>query len=292
MFAKQYGVISREQAFAVGITHGGLQFRVDSKRWEAVLPDVFRLTGVPTFWRQRLQAALLWAGPLALVSHRSAAALWGLGGSFPSIVEMTLPYKTVVPTKELIVHFSRRLGNEDRGLVAGLAVTTVTRTLADLGAVVPRWKVQDALDDALRESKTTVWELYATIDRVRGRGRRGVGVLRSLLNDPLQGTVPPGSPLERRLVSVLAGAGIPEPVRQYPVYDEEGLIGRLDFAWPHVKVGLEADGYDPHSSRRSFHHDRQRHNRVTRTGWRLLHATWEDQKDFGSLAKTMRTFFP
>lgn len=98
--------------------------------------------------------------------------------------------------------------------------------------------------------------------------------------------------MERRLVSVLAGAGIPEPVRQYPVYDEEGLIGRLDFAWPHVKVGLEADGYDPHSSRRSFHHDRQRHNRVTRTGWRLLHATWEEQKDFGSLAKTMRTFFP
>jgi hypothetical protein len=98
--------------------------------------------------------------------------------------------------------------------------------------------------------------------------------------------------LERRLVSVLAGAGIPEPVRQYPVYDEEGLIGRLDFAWPHVVVGLEADGYDPHFSRRSSHHDRQRHNRVTRTGWRLLHATWADQKDFGSLAKTMRTFFP
>jgi hypothetical protein len=103
--------------------------------------------------------------------------------------------------------------------------------------------------------------------------------------DPLQGAVPPGSPLERRLVSVLAAAGIPEPVRQFPVYDEDGLIGRLDFAWPGVKVGLEADGYDPHSSRRSFRHDRRRHARVTRIGWRLLHATWEDQKQFGALRR-------
>jgi hypothetical protein len=215
-----------------------------------------------------------------------------MGGSFPSIVEITLPYKTAVPNKELIVHFSSRLSDEDRALVSGLAVTTVTRTLTDLGAVVPPWKVQDALDDALRTKKTSLWELHATIARVGGRGCRGVGVLRSLLHDPLQGTIPPGSPLERRLVSVLDAAGIPEPVRQYPVYDEQGLIGRLDFAWPDVKVALEADGYDPHSSRRGFRHDRQRNNRVTRVGWRLLHATWEHQTQFAPLAKALRTFFP
>jgi hypothetical protein len=276
----------------MGITDGGLQVRVDSRRWEAVLPNVFRLAGVPSFWRQQLQAALLWAGPHAAVSHRAAALLWELGGSFPAVVELTLPYKTRVPPGNLIVHYSNRLADEDRTAIGGLATTTVARTLADLGAVTRRWKVQDALDHALRLNMTSRWELHATLARVGGKGRRGVGMLRGLLDDPLQGTVAPGSPLERRLLSVLAATGIPEPVRQYPIYDEDGLIGRVDFAWPDVKVGLEADGYNPHTSRRSFRHDRERRNRATRVGWRLLHATWDDHKRFSTLASTLRSFFP
>jgi hypothetical protein len=291
VFVRQYGVISRDQALEAGVTPDGLQFRLDTGRWEFALPGVYRLAGVPAFWRQWLQAAVLWAGPSAVVSHRAAAKLWRIEGFSREIVEITVARRVVVPTNDIVAHHSGRLREGDRTAVDRIPVTTVARTLNDLGAVVPTWKVQDAVDFSLRRKLTSHWKLHAVMSAVGGRGCRGVGVLRSLLDDPLQGALAPGSPLERRLISVLAAAGIPEPIRQHPVYDEEGLVGRVDFAWPHFKVGLEADGYDAHSSRRTFKHDRARGNRMTRVGWQLLHATWDDVAAPEALLRALRPFF-
>jgi hypothetical protein len=121
---------------------------------------------------------------------------------------------------------------------------------------------------------------------------QGKGVVRRLLDDPLLESATPGSPFERRLLAVLVRSGIPPPVLQHPVFDDKGLIGRIDFAWRALKLGLEADGFDPHSSRKSFKHDRRRRNRLTGLGWRLVHATWDDQRRPEEIVATLKSFFP
>lgn len=54
-----------------------------------------------------------------------------------------------------------------------------------------------------------------------------------------------GSLLERRTAGMLKRFSIPKPDTQYELFDVEGLIGALDFGWPRIRLGLEADGYKP-----------------------------------------------
>ena len=52
-----------------------------------------------------------------------------------------------------------------------------------------------------------------------------------------------------------------------------GQVFYLDFAFPHLRVGVEADGRRWHSDAQSFEHDRQRDNALTAAGWRILRVT-------------------
>jgi hypothetical protein len=116
-------------------------------------------------------------------------------------------------------------------------------------------------------------------------------VLRHLLDDPELLYLPPASVFERTLMPQLARMNVPQPVRQYAAYDGEGFIGSIDFAWPQVKLGLEADSWEHHSKRGDWLHDRRRRNRMTSVGWHILHGTWDDTKHPETLARCIATFF-
>ena len=79
--AVQYGLVSVRQARAVGATKSGLRSRLLGPDWDSPTPRVLRLLGAPADGRQRLMLGVLDAGPAAVVSHASAAALWRLPGS-------------------------------------------------------------------------------------------------------------------------------------------------------------------------------------------------------------------
>ena len=164
-------------------------------------------------------------------------------------------------------------------------------TLVDLGAVERRGRVQAALDDALRDGHVTLSALHAHLDRLRGRGCRGAGVLRDLLDDPELTHRPPDSVFERKLIPQLARMNVPQPVRQHAAYDGEGFMGSIDFAWPQVMLGLEADSWEHHSKRGDWIHDRRRRNRMTSVGWHILHGTWADAENPERLARYIAGFF-
>ncbi len=50
----------------------------------------------------------------------------------------------------------------------------------------------------------------------------------------------------------------------------------VDFAWPDLRLALEADGFRWHSGRARFDRDRARRNELTLLGWRIIHVTWTD----------------
>jgi hypothetical protein len=83
---------------------------------------------------------------------------------------------------------------------------------------------------------------------------------------------------------------IPKPDTQYELFDVEGLIGAL--GWPRIRLGLEADGYKPHSGRQTFYDDRTKMNRAAGIGWTVLRCTWWDIEHPTRLIRIINSFFP
>ena len=274
----QFGLISRQQAHAAGLSGKAIRYRVSAGRWEQLLSNVYRIVGAPDSWHQRLMAAILWAGGGAAISHRSAAALWGLDGATRDWVEVSSTRRLVRPGAWPIPHEPAQLPSDEITTISGIPVTTVARTLLDLGAVANIRKVEQALDHALRENLARFEELRRILERHGASGRDGTGTLRALLVERDPDYVPPESQLERDYKRIFLKGGLPDPIRQYPVPDGDKVY-RIDFAYPEARLAIEIDSYKHHFGRQKWHKDKVRSNALALQGWRVLHFTKEDKKN-------------
>jgi G:T-mismatch repair DNA endonuclease (very short patch repair protein) len=84
-----------------------------------------------------------------------------------------------------------------------------------------------------------------------------------------------GSPQETQLRLLMSRAGLPPPVAQYRVFDDDGFVGRVDFAFPDHRIVVEYDGLW-HAAPGQFAKDRRRLNRLTAAGWRVVFVTAAD----------------
>ncbi|MCZ7527271.1 MAG: DUF559 domain-containing protein [Acidimicrobiia bacterium] len=271
----QLGLFTRAQALGAGFSASAVDRRLGEGHWEPVLPGVYRQAGGLTSRRQLLLAAVLWAGPDAVASHATAGHLWGLDGCRDDgPVELSASRTRGLSAEGLSVHRPVRLDPADVTVTEGIPVTTVARTLLDLGGVVSSYWLEAALEDALRRGLVTIAELVARVDDLGVRGRPGVAAVRRVIEE--RGDAAPlESALEVRVWRLLRLSGLPLPRRQYPV-EAGGASYRLDFAWPHERVAVEADGYAVHGGREAFQSDRVRLTALAGAGWRVLHVTWED----------------
>lgn len=271
---RQHGVVSRPQVQRLGMTDEQAERRLASGRWDSPQAGVYRMVGAPTTWRQALMAACLAAGEEALASHRAAAVLWGLDGVWGEPLELTVPYaRSPVPTGA-IVHRSQRRSDLDVARRDGVPVTSVDRTLIDLGAVLPPVAVELAVEDAARRMLVTLAYLRWRLDELGGRGRRGAGVLRAILDARGAGGLA-GSALEVLFLRLLRSAGLPLPVRQHEIELRGGAV-RVDFAFPRLRIAIELDGYRWHSGRGALQRDDERQNALVAAGWTVLRFTWDD----------------
>ncbi|MFN2589662.1 MAG: type IV toxin-antitoxin system AbiEi family antitoxin domain-containing protein [Actinomycetota bacterium] len=84
ILARQHGLITRKQALHVGLSPRSIYQRLETGSWERAQRGVYRLAAAPGSWHQHVLAACLAAGPSAVASHRSAAALWDFSGRHSS----------------------------------------------------------------------------------------------------------------------------------------------------------------------------------------------------------------
>lgn len=256
--------------------HKGLDWaRMSSGRWLEILPGVYRIAGTPRSWPQDLMAVCLWGGAGTAASHRAAAALWELEGFREGILECSTDRRIRRGELDLVIHRAtlRRFEVTSRGRIP---VTTPARTLLDLGSVASPDAVERALEDALRKRLTTVSRLTSALERSGGRGRRGTGVLKRLLDPRGSDQAALESALELELRRLLKKARLPEPVRQFEIRDGDSLIARVDFAYPELRLAIEADGYRYHSGRSAWQRDVSRRNQIVMQGWRVVNFTSED----------------
>jgi very-short-patch-repair endonuclease len=122
-------VISRRQLLAAGLGSRAIERRLEAGRLHRLFRGVYALGHAKLSQRSRWMAAVLAGGPDAVLSHRSAAPLWGLMRARGTQIEVSAQYARGRPG--IAVHQSR-MGRADRTVRDGIPVTTVARTLFDL----------------------------------------------------------------------------------------------------------------------------------------------------------------
>ena len=226
--AAQHWVMDRDQALGLGLSRQSISRRLGSGFLVPLHPGVYRVAACPESWHQRLLAACMWTSGVA--SHRAALRLLGIDGYWGNILDVSS--KTHRASSDRVcIHRISSLPAGDVMRVGSIPATTPTRTLLDVGSVLSQRGLEEALDSALRQCLTSVDRLRTGIERLGGRGCRGPGALCKLL-DARGDVVCKDSALETRLSRLLRRHRLPQPQRQVEVRDQEGFIGRVDFAYP------------------------------------------------------------
>ncbi|MEO7802918.1 MAG: type IV toxin-antitoxin system AbiEi family antitoxin domain-containing protein [Actinomycetota bacterium] len=269
--AKQFGLITRAQAKAVGFTQKMVSARVTKGTWCREYPGVYRLVSSPVSWEQKLMAAQLWAGDDTLFSHRTAAWLFSLPGGETSRIDITTTRKMRYNGTLIRFHQVGQIQASDIVQVRGFRTTEVTRTLIDLGDLVTDATIEDALDNALRRNLTSLPKLRWRLSSQDMCKRRGTSHLTRLV---VVGDVTE-SRLERRFLALLRTSSLPMPQRQVEVRLRNNRRAFIDFAYPEVKLAIECDGRATHFDRSDWENDLERRTQLARLGWRVIHVTWQ-----------------
>lgn len=243
-------------------------------------PDVVRLsrgTYLPRVVARdlaaRVAAVLLTAPAGAVISHATAAALWGVAIPLqPERPQVDITVGTgsaVRGRRDRAVH-RRPLDDDEVTRHRGFPLTTPARTWRDLAMVLSPPALL-AVTDQLLAAGTTVHELSAQLDRrPHGRGRARARAVLPVADPRAE------SPMESVLRWLLHAAGLPRPVLQHEIRDDGArFVGRADLAWPGRKVLVEFDG-DVHRERDVFVRDLRRQNRLIAAGWVVLRFTSAD----------------
>ncbi len=250
---------------------GQLDRLLRTSRLEAVRRGVYRVAGIPETWHQSLLAACL-VRPRSYASFRAAAALWDLQGFGRDVLEITVRGSLRARLDGIVVHESTIEGPTHLDLREGIPVSSVARTLCDLTAVVRPWKVERAVDEALRRKLVSLRTLARVADELAGPGRRRCTVMRGILEHRAPGYHPGESDPERRLADVLVRAGLPAPMPQHWV-NVAGRRYRIDLCYPQYGIAIEYDGWDHHKGRQAFDGDRARANDLVVAGLTVLRFT-------------------
>jgi len=272
----QHGAFSRSQVLADGGTDDLIRRRREAGTWITKADGVYALPAVPPSWMQSLWIACLATSVGAVVSHEGAAALHGLATFRPGPVVVTVPHGDSRLDGLAVVHQSRNLPDEHVVAKAGLPVTSVARTIADLATFCRRARLDFVIDDTVAAKLVTDEELLVCCQTVARRGRLGSRMLRSILAQRSPGETPPDGRFEALLLRVLRRGGLPRPVLQYPLPGRERPEGIVDAVYVEERIIIECDSRRYHTRKRDFAVDRERDIVSTLAGWRTLRFTWDD----------------
>jgi very-short-patch-repair endonuclease len=270
--AAQRGLIQREQQLTSGVGRGAIAHRLSTGALCRVLLGVFSLGHEPLAPLALETAVVLWIGRDCVISHTSAASIWGLvPGS--DTVDVTVLGRDVRARPGVRTRRVRDLDPRDVRLRERLPVTSPARTLIDLAATVPASARERALAEAQvqRLIRAEASDLAAAMSRVPGRA--GLASLRRVLEaEGRSGAT--RSDAERRLRKLLADVQLPRPETNIELGGYE-----VDFLWRPKRLVIEVDGHQFHGHRRAFERDRKRDQALVASGYRVIRVTWRQLVD-------------
>jgi Transcriptional regulator, AbiEi antitoxin/Protein of unknown function (DUF559) len=263
---RQHGVISRAQLLGLGFTAEAIKWRVARGRLHPVRRGVYAV-GRPQLTRKgEFMAAVLCCGSKAVLSHFSAAELWGVVEKPRAVIEVSVPLSKDPSGRGLLVHRRSVLRPADITEEDGIRTTTAMATLIDIAARLAPRALEAAVNEGDKRDLFTPASLRTHLESARPR--RGVAPLRKLLDRHT--FLLTDSELERRFIPIVRRAGLPPPVTRERV---NGF--RVDFFWRELGLVVETDGLRYHRTPTQQARDRlrdQTHTAAGLTPLRFTHA--------------------
>jgi hypothetical protein len=262
----QHGVVASRHLHQLGFDKHAIARMVRSGRLHRLHRGVYAVGHTVLPPSGRLLAAVLAAGEGAVVSHRSAASLWGLRRTATATVDVTVPVpRGFRGTASIRVHRSRP--PIESAIEDGIPVTTVARTLGDLAEIVPRRALEAALERAEAQRRLDVAEIAAIA--AAHPGRAGPALVRKLVWTHDVESTTRGS-LEDAFLELCDAHGIPRPAVNARIGPYE-----VDFCWTDARLIVETDSWRHHGTRAAFRRDAAKAAALTEMGWRVVRVVDE-----------------
>jgi very-short-patch-repair endonuclease len=260
----QNGAVTYEQLLQAGLQHSGIGRRSDRGLLHRIHRGIYVPGHEALAHRARETAAILATGEKAVISHASAASLWGFAAAEEEDVHVTVVGRRRRSRPGLVVHYASSLDARDIRQLHGLPLTSPARTIVDLAATSYR-DLDRAFGDAHAQRLVTAREIEELLDRAGPcRGSRAV---KALLTDNASGFT--RSEAERLLRALIRSANLPPPRFNARVAGYE-----VDAVWPDRGLVVEVDGYAYHGHRAQFERDRRKDLALTAAGYRVIRVSW------------------
>jgi len=262
---RQHGVVSRRQLERLGLGTEAIKKRLRTGRLHSVHRGVYAVGHNRLNMRGNWLAAVLACGDGAVLSHRSAAALWGLMRARWSPVEVTSAHGRM--GRDGIYLHRSPMSDDERTVESRIPATSLPRTLRDLAEVVDEDRLRRAFEEADRLKLLRMPALEQVCERA-GR-RKGIPALRRLIATARE-PVTTRSPFENRFAEFYREhlGDLPTPRTNVLILDHE-----VDAYWPPQRLVVEMDSWEFHGHRAAFERDRARDAALQAAGYRAIRLT-------------------
>jgi hypothetical protein len=234
---RQHGVITRGQLIGLGFTPKAIKHRVRVGRLHPVFRGVYAV-GRPSLTHEgRWMASVLACGPGAVLSHRSAAALWGFGREHPHYIDVSVRRSSETRIPGLRCHRRPSLPSNEVDLRLNIPLTQPVRTFLDLATATGPKTLERAINEADKLDVIDADTLRRALDD--HLGEPGIRLLRHVLDKHTFRLS--DDELERLFRPLAAAAGLPTPLTKHIVNKFE-----VDFFWPDLGLVVETDGWRYH----------------------------------------------
>jgi hypothetical protein len=246
---RQHGVLTRRDLLALGFTSKGIRHRIERGRLHPVGHGIYAVGRAELSVEGRWMAAVLACarggasggaipgGSGAVLSHRSAAALWRIGTETEGRIDVTLLHRGTARRRGIRARSRPSLPASDVTEHDGIPVTTPIRTLIDIATELAPNRLERAVNEADKHDLVDPDALRLALDGYAGAP--GVRPLRALLDKHTFRLS--DEELERLFRPIAAAAGLPVPLTKHWVTGFE-----VDFFWPDLGLVVETDGWRYH----------------------------------------------
>jgi very-short-patch-repair endonuclease len=256
---RQHGVVSAQQLRSIGLGPNAVASRVGRGWLRSVHRGVYAVGALESALTAPAAAILALDGR-AVLSHRTAATIWGIVPARPGDpIQVTLLDARSNGRRGVEVH-RQALETKDIRTRHDLQLTAPARTIRDLAATAPH-----ELEQAINEAQIRRLITSRDLDDLLTLPQCGVRALRDAIDGEPQMT---RSEAERKLLSLIKQAGLPTPRTNVKVAGHE-----VDLHWPDHDLVVEFDGWTYHSTRAAFERDRRRDADLQLAGQRVMRVT-------------------
>jgi hypothetical protein len=255
---QQSRVISREQAVAAGLTKHALQHRLrDRGPWQVLLPGIYLAATGTVSHAQRDLAALLYAGPDAMLTGLSALVYHKMRVGQPAIVDVLVPVTCQRRDAEFVRLRRTARMPESACRLEYLRYAPAARAVGDAVRGMPSLRdVRAVVADAVQRRRCELREL---IDELNAGPSRHSALFREALGEVADGS---RSVAEAELRALIERAGLEMPLFNAEIYDGDRHIATPDAWYPQYGIAIEVDSVEWHTSPRDHARTLERGNRM------------------------------